>query len=87
MNAVGGFAGADEEFAGAVGFDALADEDLFVGLGYTMEDHPGGGAAVGGAGGGVFADAVDVAGAEADFGVGGVARDVVEVDGVFAGGF
>jgi len=79
---VGGFAGADEEVAGAVGFDALADEDLFVGLGHSVENHPGGGAAGGGAGGGVFADAVDIAGAEANFGVAGVAGDVVEIDGV-----
>src|SRR5580704_10869425 len=45
VDAVGGFAGADEEFAGAVGLDALADEDLFVGLGDAVLEHPGGGAA------------------------------------------
>ena len=82
----GGLAGADEEVAGAVGFDALADEDLFVGLGRSVEEHPGGGAAGGRAGGGIFADAVDIAGAEADFGVAGVAGDVVEIDGVLGGG-
>ena len=86
VDAVGGFAGADEEIAGAVGFDALADQDLLIGFGHAMEDHPGGGAARGGAGGGVLANAVDIAGAEADFGVAGFTRDVVEVDGVFADG-
>jgi hypothetical protein len=31
VDLVGGFAGADEKFAGAVGFDALADQDLLMG--------------------------------------------------------
>ncbi len=73
------FAGAKEDVAGALHFDALQVVDYLIGRHDAVADHPGGRATGRRAGGGIFAGGINAARAKTYGRISGVARDVVEI--------
>ena len=70
--------GANENAAGTVHFEALLDQGLFIAGGDAVRDHPGGTAAGGRSGGGIFYVVEQHARMQAGFGVDGLAGNKVE---------